>query len=301
MNKNFIKELLNCEGIESKVSFYEKQVPEEVYSTIDILTNSGFLRPIKGDIITKLKKTAVIPLMWETWEFREGEIDIEACQKALIPIIGTNEHFKDADMFAYPGMLALKLLFQSNLEVACNKFILLGGGLTGKLIAKTFKNIGIDFMWFGDNGRERMKDMFSYSSLKGELFKQKRLDAIVVADHIFKREIIGSNGYISFNEIRNQFPYVKICHICGNINVMELQSSNLSFYPDNIKPFGYMSYETINLGWEPVIMLASAGLKVGEIAARSRLAGMSLEESIDQTVKYGIGMDFKGGFMNFKC
>lgn len=298
-NKHFIQELLKTEGIENRVRFYDTIVPDEVYSQTDIITNSGFLRPIQSDVISKLKKTAVIPLMWETWEFRGGEIDIEACQKAQIPVIGTDEHFKDADMFAYPGMLCLKMLFEAGLEVACNKIVLLGAGLTGRLIAKTLKNNGIDFIWFGSKELEENDGMFDYSDLP-KLFDLKRLDAIVVADHVYNKEIIGECGFVNFNQIKKQFPYSKLCHICGNIDVRNLISSGMFHFPDKIKTFGYMSYETINLGWEPVIMLGSAGLKVGEIAAKSRLAGLSIEESILKTVEYGIGMDFEGGFMNFR-
>lgn len=298
-NKHFIEKLLKTEGIENRVEFYDTIVPDEVYSQADIITNSGFLRPIKSEVISKLKKTAVIPLMWETWEFRGGEIDIEACQKKQIPVIGTDEHFKDADMFSYPGMLCLKMLFDAGLEVACNKIALFGAGLTGRLIAKTLKNNGVDFIWFGNKEQEDNDGMFDYSSLS-LLLALRRLDAIVIADHVYNKVIVGQNGFINFNQIKKQFPYSKLCHICGNIDVSNLLDSGMFYFPEKIKPFGYMSYETINLGWEPVIMLGSAGLKVGEIAVRSRLAGMCIEDAISKTVEYGIGMDFEGGFMNFK-
>ena len=51
--------------------------------TVDILTNTGFLRPIDENIIDKLKTECVIPLMWETWEFRNSDLDIEACVKKI--------------------------------------------------------------------------------------------------------------------------------------------------------------------------------------------------------------------------
>ena len=54
-----------------------------------------------------------------------------------------------------------------------------------------------------------------------------------------------------------------------------------------------------NLGWEPVIILNAAGLKVGEIVAKARMNGLNIEDSIQASVDYGIGQDFEGGFMNF--
>ena len=61
-----------------------------------------------------------------------------------------------------------------------------------------------------------------------------------------------------------------------------------------------MSYETIELGWEPVIKLNCAGLKVGEITARRRVNGETASQAIKAAVDHGIGQDFYGGFMNYR-
>jgi hypothetical protein len=79
-----------------------------------------------------------------------------------------------------------------------------------------------------------------------------------------------------------------------------LKNSGLRYYPEKILPFGYMSYATENIGVKPVLELSAMGLKVGEIAARKRLAGATVGEAIDATIKGGIGMDFPGGFMQFE-
>jgi hypothetical protein len=298
-NKAFIDSLLQKSGLQGHVVFHDTNIPEATWKEADIITNSGFLRPLSQDKIERLHETAVIPLMWETWEFRKGEIDIEACQRKRIPVIGTNEHYKHANMFPYPGMLALKCLFEAGLEVANTKIVLLGAGLTGKLIARTLKNNEVDFWWFGSETNEA-EGLRPYHELKS-ILSHERIDALLVADHVYKDEVLGSAGFLDFHELKNKFPFVKLCHICGNVNAAELKQVQLEYFPDNIKPFGYMSYETINLGWEPVILLGAAGLKVGEISARARRAGKSIEETIREAVEYGIGMDFEGGFMNFKC
>ena len=57
-----------------------------------------------------------------------------------------------------------------------------------------------------------------------------------------------------------------------------------------------MSYETVNLGYRPALELATAGLKVGEIAARSRINGESAELAIKRTIEHGIGQDLKVDF-----
>ena len=60
-------------GVEDKIRvIFNKE--KEIVSECDIITNSGFVRPINRDMISWMKPTAVIPLMWEPWEFREGEL-----------------------------------------------------------------------------------------------------------------------------------------------------------------------------------------------------------------------------------
>ena len=49
------------------------------FKSVDIVMNTGFLRPITRELISKLPSKSVIPLMYEPWEFREGESDLEAC------------------------------------------------------------------------------------------------------------------------------------------------------------------------------------------------------------------------------
>ena len=60
-----------------------------------------------------------------------------------------------------------------------------------------------------------------------------------------------------------------------------------------------MSYQTMNLGYRPVLELATAGLKVGEISSKERQLGSNIEKTIQKTVDYGIGQDFAGGFLNY--
>ena len=51
---------------------------------------------------------------------------------------------------------------------------------------------------------------------------------------------------------------------------------------------------------KPVIKLNAGGLKVGELVSRARRSGLSVEDSIQIAINYGLGQDFEGGFMNFE-
>ena len=267
----------------------------------NITTNSGMLRPFNEEKIGKLNPNSMISLMWETWELRDGEIDTEACQTRGIPVVGTNEHFEKADLFCYPGMLCLKMLFEMGLEVGNNSFVLLGEGLTGSLIARDFRRLGIDFDWFVDSTEKYAKEgpCQHYSQIK-KILERNRIDAVICADHFSQSPVFGVNGYMEFQLLIESFPLIQWAHLTGPIDRDEIQASGIRYFPTEIQPTGYMTYVTENLGWEPVILLNSAGLKVGELVAKARNTGLSIEDSIQASVDYGIGQDFDGGFMNFK-
>lgn len=275
--------------IEHKSSF-------DAWSEADIVTNSGMLRPLTGAIISQLKPTAVIPLMWEPWEFRDDDLDLRAALQKGIPVIGTNEHHPHADMFGYPGMLALHLLFNLGIEGWNNRLVLLGGGLTGKLIAETFQQLGFDFDWYTLTGQEQPHRCYPYTEL-GRILDYPHLDAIVSADHVYREQILGPQGFLSFSAIYERFPHLRYGHLCGGVDAAELAATGLEYLPEAIRSAGYMSYETDNLGPRPVIELSSAGLKVGELGARARLSGKTEAEAAQVVVDHGIGLYFEEEFL----
>ena len=300
-NRAIIQDVCRSYGLKDNIEFFENDLPSDKWALANITTNSGMLRPLNEEKIGKLNCNSMISLMWETWELRDGEIDIASCQKRGIPVVGTNEHYEKADLFCYPGMLCLKMLFEMGLEVGNNSFVLLGEGLTGRLIARDFRNLGIDFDWFVDSTKKYAKEgpCIHYSEIN-QILQRDRIDAVICADHLSQSPVFGEKGYMDFKILLESFPLVQWAHLTGPVDPKELEESGIRYFPKGIRPHGYMSYTTENLGWEPVIMLNSAGLKVGELVANARKKGFTIEDSIQASVDYGIGQDFDGGFMNFK-
>ena len=300
-NKAFIQRICSSLQISGEIKFFYNELPSAKWSEANIVTNSGMLRPFTKEKIDKLDSKAMISLMWETWELRDGEIDLKSCQQSGVPVVGTNEHFEKADMFCYPGMLCLKMLFEMGLEVGNNSFVLLGEGLTGSLIARDLRRLGIDFDWFVESVEKYRSEgtCFQYSHIE-RILRKERIDAIICADHVSEIPVIGKNRPLDFERLLKVFPQIQWAHLTGPIDRDEIQASGIRYFPTEIQPTGYMTYVTENLGWEPVILLNSAGLKVGELVAKARHKGLSIEDSIQASVDYGIGQDFDGGFMNFK-
>lgn len=298
-NIQFIESLLEKAGLNGAVSFFDTALPDEKWSEVDIMTNSGFLRPINREKVSRLKSTAVIPLMWETWEWRPEELDLAACQDLKIPVIGSDERYEKASMIEYPGMMAFKLLFSMGVEVVNNHLVLLGGSITGECMAMTFERMNLNFDWFTPTGTERKERCYPYSELR-RLLDMKTLDAVMCAEHEDPRELVGNNASLSFEELHECLPELRWGHFSGNVDVDNLNASGMFYYPRNIMPHGYMTFDAGKFGIRLVIELNSLGLKVGEIAAKARQGGKSIEETIALTLEAGVGMDFEGGFLNFQ-
>jgi hypothetical protein len=257
----------------------------------------GFLRPISRQQIESLRPTAVIPLMWETWEFRGEDLDIRAAQERGIAVIGTNEGGR-LDLFRYIGLMALKLVVDMGLEVHKSRVALIGGHVTGREIARALDALELEFDWYTSEGDERDEGCWSYRELRTLLGRQVP-DAILCAEHKDSTLLVGPGASLTFGEIAARFPHVRWGHIAGNVDVDELRASGIRHFPERIRPFGHLSYQAYELGPRPVLELHAAGLKVGEIAARARLAGASIEAAVKACVDSGYGQDFDGGFLNY--
>jgi len=83
--KELTLELAKERNMDSRIEVVFSKSPD-ILQQADIVTNLGFVRPIDKEMIEHLKPTAVIPLMWETWEFREQDLDLSHCWQKSIPV-----------------------------------------------------------------------------------------------------------------------------------------------------------------------------------------------------------------------
>jgi len=278
-------------GISSKLQFVQKKYRKHL-SQCDIITNTGFVRPINLNNIRSMKKTAVIPLMWETWEFRKEDLNLDECKKNEILVLGTNEHEDPCNMAPYSGILAIKLLFDLKLEIYRNNILLLGGQPTlGGAIYKTLVSLGAQVKWFSSSQShsESYEGLSKYFSKYGNA-----IDAIIVAEHSDKRLLIGEGGLLNLNDIKRINPAVRLGIITGGVDTTQLSNSGLIYEPRAIRQIGYMSYQPDLLGPQPVIELLTAGLKVGQAMANARLSGLDIPDSVKYALNNSPAMDFQG-------
>ena len=76
-----------------------------------------------------------------------------------------------------------------------------------------------------------------------------------------------------------------VIQFAGRVDVAGLTANGMLVYPAVELPAQRMALTLAALGPRPVIELHTAGLKVGELAARGRMAGRSLAELAEITLR----------------
>ncbi len=255
-----------------KVIEVTEEKPETFAKKVDIVTNLGFVRPLSRPLIENLPSHAAIGLMWEPWEYREGDIDLSTCIERNIPVIATNEHHPNVETFRYVGVLALKLLFEANVEVLGLTIAVIGSNPFGKACTETLNVNGAHVIQI--NPLESWPPKIS----------THKLDAIVIVEHRFSGQIIGpESGW----EIGHRVP---IIHICGALDELYLKTKGYPKFPYQTAPFGMMTVTTAYVGIKPVVDLHCAGLMATSVVARARKEGYSIGDSVQIAIDTGYAL-----------
>lgn len=215
------------------------------YDVFDIVTNTGFVRPINQKMISMLKSSCVIPLMWEPWEFRSDDIDLNACYQRGIKVYGTNESDQRLRTMEYIGFTVLSLLLENKHSPFSANILLLGNQHFVVPVEKVLH-----------------KNNYSVTSIsqydRPLSLPLENFNVIVVVENERKNLLIGERGYIASERISAD---TLVIHICGNVDFNHLVCSKI---PQEPAKFGYMSYTTDYVDNQAVIDLHTAGLKVAE-------------------------------------
>lgn len=229
------------------------EVPLE---SIDILTNTGHLRPINASLVSRISSRCVIPLMWEPWEYRCADLDLAACKAKGIKVYGTNEEDPRLRTKEYIGYLVLLTLLQHQLTPLSARVLLVGGD---KFVLPVKKVLN-------DNGYQ-YQCITNYHHLSDSVCS----DVIVLLEHERNNLLIDADGMLL-----DKYPVkddVLVIHVCGNVTA---PNPSVNYFPKKIRPFGYMSMTPDLVDNRVVIDLHTAGFKVAEgmlLANRKEMSG----------------------------
>jgi hypothetical protein len=235
-------------GVADRISVVEN-VPPDILVNIDIVTNSGHLRPITSALIDRLPPRAVIALMFEAWEFRGEDIDAEACRRRRIPIVAVNERHPTVDVFAHLGALCVRLLQEAGFAVCSNRIALLCDNAFAEPIARGLSGVGA------------LVDLFPAV----EHLPKASWDAVVVALRPTSAPRIGEGQAARLAECA---PGATIAQLWGDIDRDSVVSQGLSVWPRLPPKAGHMAVLLSDIGPEPIVRLQVGGLRAAEWVRR---------------------------------
>jgi hypothetical protein len=260
--------LASVAGVSARIRVFE-DLPNEIISEADVVTNSGHVRPIDAAKVGYMKRTAVVPLMYEAWEFRDGDVDLSACERHGVSVAGTNERHPAIDVFSFLGIMAVKLLLDAGISVYDSAVLVLCDNPFGPFI---------------ENGLARAgAHVICVPEFPTEPINHGTLDAILIAVRP------GSNPALSafaLQTIADFYPGAVVTQFWGDVDRPQMLRIGIPFSPENDIPPGHMGILPSALGPEPVIRLQSGGLKVGEVMAVAARCG---KDPITAAVKSGFG------------
>jgi hypothetical protein len=230
-------------GAADRVSVLDT-VPDNLDS-VDIVTNSGHLRPINSDVISRLPARCVIGLMFEAWEFRESDVDARACMARGIPIVGVNERHFSVDVFSYLGPLCVRLLHGAGLSVYGNRIALLCDNAFNDYIVRSLQGLGALVSAFED-----------YRTIPPDGW-----DSVLVALKPASQPRIGRE---EAKRIAQVAPGAVLAQLWGDIDRDALAAERVPVWPARSPKPGHMAVLLSEIGPEPIIRLQAGGLRAAE-------------------------------------
>ena len=255
--------LAACCDVEPHIDIVES-LQETHIESADIVTNCGHLRPLDANFIARMRPGAVIPLMYESWEFRVGDIDLDACRSRGIRVAGTNERHAALRVFDYLGMLAAKGLLDCHVPVVGSRLILVCDNPFGKYIERALRQCGAELVANVRGPQDSAAIPATY-------------DAVVLADTPSGQPSIGLYGEAKYPAERLG-RFRALVQLWGDVDRGALPG--VVFSPATAPRNGHMGILLSDIGPDPIVRLQAGGLKVGELLCRVKHANESPFEGI---------------------
>lgn len=217
----------------------------------DIVTNSGHLRPLDRATVQRMRRGAAIPLMYESWELRAGDVDLDACRKRGIRVGGTNERHSAVGVFAFHGVMAAKLLTDAGIAVHGARLLLLCDNPF-----RPFLELGL----VGCGAHVEVREQLAAGPI------DRGWDAVLVALQPCPEPVL---DVLDAALLAEHAPGTVVAQYWGDVDRRALRAAGVPVWPAHAPAPGHMGILPSAVGPEPVVRLQAAGLKAGELLCRN--------------------------------
>jgi hypothetical protein len=257
-----------------EIELVDRLTPE-IVGQADVITNSGHLRPLDRQLLQHAKDSLVIPLMYEAWEWRAADMDLDYVRSRGFVLGATNERHPDIDVFSYLGDMAIKQILDAGLCLRHNRFVLVCNNDFGPDIARALSPLcaglavvdkdenrskygeGID--WIGGFPELRIPDAY------------RQAEAVVFTAYPFDRLWIGAgrDAQIPVERLQAAFDDPYVLRYAGDVAEDDLARAGVRFFPAHVSS-GHMGVLPSAVGPDPIIRLQAGGLKAAEALLTGR-------------------------------
>ena len=242
-------ELARMAGVADRVTLAENK-EAAIIGHVDIVTNSGQVRPIDAQMVAQLKPTCVVSLMYEAWEYRGTDVDAEACRSRGIKVAGTNERHPAIDVFSFLGLMAVKQLHDAGVAVYGSRVVLLCDNAFGPFISRCLQGCGA----IVTETRNLSAGVVSPECDAVVLALQPRAGFVLTAEDA--------------KSLAERAPGTLVVQYWGDMDRSALAAAGVPVWPPDEPAKGHMAVLPSAIGPEPIVRLQAGGLKVGEVLAR---------------------------------
>lgn len=254
-------ELAESLGVADRITITEDR-DLNVFRSADIVTNSGFVRPIDRAVATVMRPGAAVPLMYEAWEHRDSDVDLAACRDAGVVVGATNEQHPIVGVFGFLGAMAARQLTDAAISPPGARVLLLCSN---------------PFMPY-------LRDGLTAAGAHVDVIRTLDEEIPESTDVVLVAEMPGCEPTVGPREasvISRRIPNAIIVQFFGDIDRAALDSFGLSYWPYGEPPSGHMGILPSAIGPESIVRLQAGGLKVGELLVR----GPSLDASLNDIMQ----------------
>jgi len=268
--KSIHEKIAKSFNLQNNIKFITK-LNKKILEDCDILLNQGMIRPINKEKLKYMKKTSVIPLMYEAWEFRKEDVDLNYCKKKEILVLGVKESNLPIDVFSYCGKLVEKMLIKSGLKTTRINVLIIG--------KNKFSEVIKDYLKKSKNKIEVINKMKFYKGNISDL-------GVIILTNYNNKSFVSKKDILKLKS--NSFSGIILQYTGGNIDYSYARKQKIKVFPDYKIQNKKMAYTFAEIGFIPVLYLIAGSIKVGEIASRMRIGGLDYKTSIDKLKKHNI-------------
>jgi hypothetical protein len=262
-----VKALAEKCGVSNRIHFHiEKN--EMPWEKATVITNSGALRPLDSAILERVSSSCRIPLMFEAWEFRSQDLDLDFCKSKGIAVAGTNERHAQVDVFGYLGDMVVRQIQDAKQTPYRNKFIVVSNNdFTPFLftsLVKMSEGVGVYCPLEYKSEIENLGATYLGDWNETEIpVEWKSAAAVIYTGSPFSENLWGKFPLLNL-EVWKNLNSPLFLRFAGDLNEGDFLQHEIEFYPSNV-PAGHMGILPSAIGWDPIVRLQAGSLKVTEL------------------------------------